>query len=56
MKQGAIMETSCDAREGCPWLLALTTCGMLGTLGFVRGSFAVLLADLSRPLDLSPAH
>jgi MFS family permease len=29
-------------------------CGALGALGFVWGSFAVLLADLSRFLDLSP--
>ena len=29
-------------------------CGALGALGFVWGSFAVLLADLSRFLDISP--
>jgi MFS family permease len=29
-------------------------CGALGALGFVWGSFAVLLADLSRLLQLSP--
>ena len=29
-------------------------CGALGVLGFVWGSFAVLLADLSRFLDISP--
>jgi MFS family permease len=29
-------------------------CGALGVLGFVWGSFAVLLADLSRLLDISP--
>ena len=29
-------------------------CGALGVLGFVWGSFAVLLADLSRFLELSP--
>jgi MFS family permease len=29
-------------------------CGALGALGFVWGSFAVLLADLSRLLDISP--
>jgi MFS family permease len=29
-------------------------CGALGALGFVWGTFAVLLADLSRLLDLSP--
>ena len=29
-------------------------CGALGVLGFVWGSFAVLLADLSRSLDISP--
>lgn len=36
-------------------LLALA-CWALGTLGFVWGSFAVLLADLSRSLDLTPGH
>jgi MFS family permease len=30
-------------------------CGALGVLGFVWGTFAVLLADLSRFLDISPA-
>ena len=34
-------------------LLALA-CGALGALGFAWGSFAVLLADLSRSLGLSP--
>ncbi len=29
-------------------------CGALGALGFVWGTFAVLLADLSRLLDISP--
>jgi hypothetical protein len=42
------MEMACDARERCPGFLALT-CGTLGTLGFVWGSFAVLLAGLGRP-------
>ena len=31
-------------------------CGALGVLGFVWGSFAVLLADLSRFLELSPGY
>jgi hypothetical protein len=31
-------------------------CGALGALSFVWGSFAVLLADLSRFLDLSPGQ
>lgn len=34
-------------------MLALA-CGALGSLGFTWGSFAVLLADLSRSLELSP--
>ncbi len=34
--------------------LLTLACGALATLGFVWGSFAVLLADLSRTLDLSP--
>lgn len=42
-----------EARGRYRGLLALA-CGGLGTLGFVWGSFAVLLADLSRHLDLSP--
>jgi hypothetical protein len=35
------------------WLFWLA-CGALGVLGFVWGSFAVLLADLSRLLDILP--
>ena len=42
------MEMACDARERCPGFLALTR-RTLGTLGFVWGSFAVLLAGLARP-------
>ena len=34
--------------------LLVLACGALGSLGFAWGSFAVLLADLSRALDLSP--
>jgi hypothetical protein len=51
MKQGAIIETVCDAQEWYPGLLTLM-CGELET--FVWGSLAVVLADLSRPLDVSP--
>ena len=35
------------------WGLLALACGALGSLGFVWGSFAVLLADLTRFLDLS---
>ena len=42
-------EVSVDYRR-LFWL----ACGALGALGFVWGSFAVLLADLCRFLDLSP--
>jgi hypothetical protein len=48
MKQEAIFETACDARERFPGLLALTR-GTLGTLGFAWGFVAVLLAALGQP-------
>jgi hypothetical protein len=53
MKQGAIIEIAYDFQEWYPGLLRLM-CGELETFGFVWGSLAVVLADLSRPLGLSP--
>jgi hypothetical protein len=53
MKQGAIIEMAYDFQEWYPGLLRLM-CGELETFGFVWGSLAVVLADLSRPLGLSP--
>ena len=53
MGRRAAVERTFDARERCRGLLALA-CGALGSLGFAWGSFAVLLADLSRSLGLSP--
>ena len=40
MKKGAIIEMSCDAREGCPGLLALTrqTLGTRLRVGLLRGA------------------
>jgi hypothetical protein len=45
MKQGAIIETVCDAQEWYPGLLT-PMCDELATFGFVWGSLAVLLTDL----------
>jgi hypothetical protein len=53
MKQGAIIETVCDSQEWYPGLLT-PMCDELETFGFVWGSLAVVLADLSHPLDVSP--
>jgi hypothetical protein len=51
MKQGVIFEIAYDSQEWYPGLLTLM-CGELET--FVWGSLAVVLADLSCPLDVSP--
>ena len=53
MRRRAVVERNYNALERYRGLLALA-CGALGCLGFVWGSFAVLLADLSRSLGLSP--
>jgi hypothetical protein len=52
MKQGAIIETVCDAQEWYPGFLT-PMCDELATFGFVWGSLAVVLADLSHPLSTS---
>jgi hypothetical protein len=45
MKQGAIIETVCDAQEWYPGLLT-PMCDELATFGFVWGSLAGPLTDL----------
>jgi hypothetical protein len=53
MKQGAIIEIAYDSHEWYPRLLTLMY-GELETFGFVWGSLAVVMANLSHPLDVSP--
>ena len=50
---GATVHETPEGETAYRGLLGLA-CGALGSLGFVWGSFAVLLADLSRFLELSP--